>query len=158
MTAEKGDHFDPTVGSVTPNRFTTSHPWARPWCFEIQSPTSSLMEVKDEGYSPYPMLITLCVSRVFSNSLLWSLSCVFSLSPLPHFLSCLFSTRLCVAQISSSVVRSESFYRWVVHPHPLIKSLGASPPTNLTGNPFQGQRVTLVFQQVKPIWYWFSGS
>jgi hypothetical protein len=25
-TAERGAHFHPTVGSVTPNRFTTSHP------------------------------------------------------------------------------------------------------------------------------------
>jgi hypothetical protein len=53
-TAERGARFHPTVGSVTPNGFTTSHPRARPRCFEIQSPTSSSTEVKDEGYSPSP--------------------------------------------------------------------------------------------------------
>ena len=53
-TAERGAHFHPTVGSVTPNGFTTIHPQARPRCFEIQSPTSSSTEIKDEGYSPSP--------------------------------------------------------------------------------------------------------
>jgi hypothetical protein len=51
-TTERGSHFHPTIGSVTPKRFTTSHPQARPRCFEVQSPASSSIEIKDEGYSP----------------------------------------------------------------------------------------------------------
>ena len=54
VTADRGAHFHPTVGSVTPNRFTTSHPRPRPRCFEIQSPTSNSTKVKDEGYSLSP--------------------------------------------------------------------------------------------------------
>jgi hypothetical protein len=53
-TAERGACFHPTIGSVTPNGFTTSHPRGRPRCFEIQSPTSSSTKFKDEGYSPSP--------------------------------------------------------------------------------------------------------
>jgi hypothetical protein len=53
-TVEMGDRFHPTVGSVTPNGFTTSHPRARPGCFEVQSPTCISTEIKDEGYSPSP--------------------------------------------------------------------------------------------------------
>jgi hypothetical protein len=33
--AERGARFHPTVGSVTPNRFTTSHPRARPRCLRF---------------------------------------------------------------------------------------------------------------------------
>jgi hypothetical protein len=31
-TAERGAHFHPTIGSVTPNGFTTDHPRAKPRC------------------------------------------------------------------------------------------------------------------------------
>jgi hypothetical protein len=34
VTAERGACFHPTIGSVTPNRFTTGHPRARPRCSE----------------------------------------------------------------------------------------------------------------------------
>jgi hypothetical protein len=34
-TAERGARFHPTVGSVTPNGFTTSHPRARPRCLRF---------------------------------------------------------------------------------------------------------------------------
>jgi hypothetical protein len=33
--AERGARFHPTVGSVTPNGFTTSHPRARPRCLRF---------------------------------------------------------------------------------------------------------------------------
>jgi hypothetical protein len=36
-TAERGVCFHPTIGSVTPNGFTTGHPRARPRCSEIES-------------------------------------------------------------------------------------------------------------------------
>jgi hypothetical protein len=36
-TVERGACFHPTIGSVTPNRFTTGHPRARPRCSEIES-------------------------------------------------------------------------------------------------------------------------
>jgi hypothetical protein len=54
---------------------------------EIQSPTSSSTEVKDEGYSPPPLFITPYISRVPLGSLPRSLSRVFSpLSPTLPFL------------------------------------------------------------------------
>jgi hypothetical protein len=34
-TAERGARFHPTVGSATPNGFTTSHPRARPRCLRL---------------------------------------------------------------------------------------------------------------------------
>ena len=86
----------------------------------------------------------------FLQSLSRSPSCTLLYFFLPHFLSCQFmSARLCVVQIPPSVVRSEVYYGWVFHPHPLINSWGASPPTNLTGNPFQYQRAALVCEQVE---------
>jgi hypothetical protein len=36
-TAERGACFHPTIGSVTPNGFTTGHPRARPRCSERES-------------------------------------------------------------------------------------------------------------------------
>jgi hypothetical protein len=35
VIAERGARFHPTVGSVTPNGFTTSHPRARPRCLRF---------------------------------------------------------------------------------------------------------------------------
>ena len=107
--------------------------------------------IQHEDYSPSPMFITPCVSRV-SPVLFHDPCCAryLSLSTLYHTSSlAFFSARLCVARISPSVVRSERFYGWAVHPHTLINSWGASPPTNLMENPFQGQRVALVFEKVK---------
>jgi hypothetical protein len=121
--AERGARFHPTVGSVIPTGFTTSHPRARPRCFETQSPTSSSMEVKDEGYSPSPLFMTLCIFGVPLVLLPRFLSHALSLPPPPStLLSLPFSCRLRVARISLSVVRSESFYGWAVRPHPLIYS------------------------------------
>jgi hypothetical protein len=65
MTVEEGARFHPTVGSTTPNGFTTSHPRARPRCFETQSLTSRSSEVQDEGYSPSPLLMTPCIFPEF---------------------------------------------------------------------------------------------
>jgi hypothetical protein len=85
-TAERGARFHPTVGSATPNGFTTSHPRARPRGFETQSPTSRSSEVKDEGYSPSPLLKTHCIFRSSSGS---PSAIPVVCSPLsPHFLSC----------------------------------------------------------------------
>jgi hypothetical protein len=64
VNVERGAHFHPTVGSMIPTRFTTSHPRARPRCFETQSPASSSTEFKDEGYSPSPLFMTLCIFEV----------------------------------------------------------------------------------------------
>ena len=82
-TAERGAHFHPTVGSVTPNGFTTSHPRARPRCLRfnllLPSQWKSRMKVT---------LLLLCselprISRVPPVFLPWSLSRVFS-SLFPH--------------------------------------------------------------------------
>jgi hypothetical protein len=54
VTAERGAHFHPTIGSVTPMDLSLATPKLKPRCFENQSLTSSSTEVRDEGYSPSP--------------------------------------------------------------------------------------------------------
>jgi hypothetical protein len=85
--AERGARFHPTVGSVIPTGFTTSHPRARPRCFETQSPASSSTEVKDEGYSPSPLFMTLCIFGVPLVLLPRFLSRALLLSPPPFHTS-----------------------------------------------------------------------
>jgi hypothetical protein len=126
--AERGAHFHPTIGSVIPTGFTTSHPQARPRCFETQSPTSSSTKVKDEGYSSSPLLMTLYIFQSSSSSP--------SSIPVARALLCpllstlLFYARLRVARISLSMVRPESFYGWAVHP-PLHPSFTLEEPPHL---------------------------
>jgi hypothetical protein len=82
---------------MTPNGFTTSHPQARPRGFETQSPTSRSSEVKDEGYSPSPLLKTHCIFWSSSGS---PSAIPVALSP-PHtsFLALSCNARSHVAQI-----------------------------------------------------------
>jgi hypothetical protein len=124
-TAERGARFHPTVGSATPNGFTTSHPRARPRCFETQSLTSRSSEVQDEGYSPSPLLMTHCISRSSSGSpsaipvvcVCVCVSVCSTLPPPPFHTS--FLLRGCVwHEIPCPMVRSESFYGWAVRPIP----------------------------------------
>jgi hypothetical protein len=81
-TAERGARFHPTVGSVTPNGFTTSHPRARPRCLRF----SLLLPAQRKSRTKVTLLL-LCselpVFPEFSSSLPRSLSRVFSLSPPP---------------------------------------------------------------------------
>jgi hypothetical protein len=122
--AERGARFHPTIGSVTPNGFTTSHPRARPRClrFNFLLPAQWKSRMKVTLLLLYSELLVFLEFLQFFPTI--PVARVLSLfSPLlPHFLSCLFSARLCVARISPSAVRSGSYYEWVVHPHPLINS------------------------------------
>jgi hypothetical protein len=68
VTAERGARFHPTIGSVIPIGFSTSHPRAGPRCFETQYSTSHSLEVEDEGYSPSPLLMNHCIFRSSSGS------------------------------------------------------------------------------------------
>jgi hypothetical protein len=117
-TAERGSCFPPTVGSVTPNGFITSHPRGRPRCFETQSLTSRLSEVKDEFYSPSSLLMTHYIFLSSSSSP----SAIFLSPPPPHTAFLAFSSKVVCGANSPTVVRFEGFYRWAVHPHPLINS------------------------------------
>jgi hypothetical protein len=122
-TAERGARFHPTVGSVTPNGFTTSHPRARPRGLRF----SLLLPAQRKSRTKVTLLLLcseLSVFPEFSPVLFRDpcRACSPLFSSLPHFLSCLFSARLHVARISPSAVRSGSCYGWAVHPHPLINS------------------------------------
>jgi hypothetical protein len=102
MTAERGAHFHPTVGSVIPIGFTTSHPRDGTQCFETQSPTSCSSKVEDEDYSPSPLLMSHCIFQISygSPSAIPVAGALLFPPPLPHYFPYLFSTRLHVAQIS----------------------------------------------------------
>jgi hypothetical protein len=107
VTAERGAHFHPIVGSLIPIGFTTSHPRAGPQCFETQSTTSHSLKVNDEDYFPSPLLITHCIFQSSYGSpsailVTGALLCPLQPPPpqLPHYFPCLFSVRFHVAQIS----------------------------------------------------------
>ena len=98
MTAERGARFHPTVGSMTPNGFTTSHPWARPRClrFSLLLPAQWKSRMKVTLLLLYSELP--CISRVPLFFLPRSPSRVFSpLFPTLPFLP--FSARLHVVRI-----------------------------------------------------------
>jgi hypothetical protein len=102
-TAKRGARFHPTVGSATPNGFTTSHPRARPRGFETQSPTSHSSKVKDKGYSPSPLLKTHCIFQSSSSSP----SAIPVALPSPHTSFLALSCKVACGANSPTVVRSE---------------------------------------------------
>jgi hypothetical protein len=121
VTAERGARFHPTIGSVTPDGFTTSHPRAKPRCLRF----SLLLPAQRKSRMKVTLLFLCSELPIFPEFLRFFFrdpcrACfLLSLPTLPFFP---FSARLRVARIPPSVVRSESFYRWAVHPHPLINS------------------------------------
>jgi hypothetical protein len=132
-TAERGARFHPTVGSATPKGFTTSHPRARPRCFETQSLTSRSSEVQDEGYSPSPLLITLCISRSSSGSPFCDSChvCVSVCSPLPPPSTLLSSYEVACGTkfpVRWSGLRASMDGRFAPSPHLLLRSLPTYRP------------------------------
>jgi hypothetical protein len=92
-TAERGARFHPTVGSVTPNGFTTSHPRARPRCLRF----SLLLPAQRKSRTKVTLLLLCSELPVFPELLRFSsmipVAHAFSRPPpppFPHFLSCLF--------------------------------------------------------------------
>jgi hypothetical protein len=134
-TTERGAHFHPTIVSTIPNGFTTSDPRARPRCFETQSLTSHSLEVQDEGYFPSPLLMTHRISWSSSGSppANFCRVCVsVCMLPSPPPFCTSFLLRGCVwHEIPCLMVRSESFYGWVVRPIPSFTL--EEPPHLLSG-------------------------
>jgi hypothetical protein len=121
VTTERGARFHPTVGSMTPNGFTTSHPRARPRCLRF----NLLLPTQRKSRTNVTLLLLFSELPVFPEILQFS-STIPVVHVLPHPFSHMsflaFSTIFCVAQIPPYVVRSGSFYEWAVLPHPLINS------------------------------------
>jgi hypothetical protein len=115
-TAERGARFHPTVGSVTPNGFTTSHPRARPRCLRF----SLLLPAQRKSRMKVTLLLLCSELPVFPELLL-----VFfrdpcrarSPPPFPHFLSCLFCKIVCGA---NSPIRGQVWE---------LLRMGGSPPS-----------------------------
>jgi hypothetical protein len=66
MTAERGVHFHPTIGSMTPNRFTTSHPRATPRCLRF----SILLPAQRKSRTKVTLLLLCSELPVFPEFLL----------------------------------------------------------------------------------------
>jgi hypothetical protein len=67
-TAERGARFHPTVGSVTPNGFTTSHPRARPRCLRF----SLLLPAQRKSRTKVTLLLLCSELPVFPEFLQFS--------------------------------------------------------------------------------------
>jgi hypothetical protein len=96
-TAERGARFHPTVGSVTPNGFTTSHPRARPRCLRF----SLLLPAQRKSRTKVTLLLLCSELPVFLEflSVLFRDLCraCSPLSPPPYHTSSLaFSLQDCV--------------------------------------------------------------
>jgi hypothetical protein len=104
-TAERGARFHPTVGSATPNGFTTSHPRARPRCCETESLFVRSRERRLLSF--FSAYQSLCV---FSRVLRFLPSCDLCRDcPLPHlFPAFSFSGEVACGMNFPAVVRSEA--------------------------------------------------
>ena len=100
-TAKRGAHFHPTVGSATPNGFTTSHPWA-------ETVSLYLPVTKSEGCNPSSLLsLTLRNARVPLASTLLIASAIR-----------LILSRGCVWHDYPRTDQAWRLYRWAIH-HPI---------------------------------------
>jgi hypothetical protein len=104
-TAERGSHFHPTIGSVNPNGFKTSHPRARD--HDVARLSLYLLVTKNEGYSPSsPLSLTLYFPDFFFLFFFPSLTS--APPPLIAHSSCLFFFgEVACGTIFLTVVRSE---------------------------------------------------
>jgi hypothetical protein len=93
--AERGARFHPTVGSVTPNGFTTSHPRARPRCLRF----SLLLPAQRKSRTKVTLLLLCSELPVFPELLQFSSAIPVArvLSSLPYHTSSLaFSLQDCM--------------------------------------------------------------
>ena len=113
--AERGACFHPTIGSATPNGFTTSHPRAETtmlrYCVLV------FLWLRMRVTLPLLCYHSLCVFPDFSSSL-----CICPQSLLPHALS---SCEVVCGMISPTLVRPDGSTDGRFTPPSLINSWGA---------------------------------